>query len=103
MDGVQLSSGMISLLKEERTKKPTAAAAFYHPSNPPSVRSSATVAFPIEWVLVRDANVFMGDVGFGILFSEASIHPRWRCAHRPWSVGSGSGLKTLRMMGSLSG
>jgi len=29
---------------------------------PPSVPSSATVAFAIEWVLVRDANVFMGDV-----------------------------------------
>lgn len=34
----------------------------YHPSKPPSVPSSATVVFPIEWVLVRDANVFMGDV-----------------------------------------
>lgn len=59
VNGVQFSLEMISLLKEERTKKQ------HQPLSsikPPSVPSSATVAFPIEWVLVRDANVFMGDV-----------------------------------------
>ena len=60
VDRVQSSLGMISLEKEEHTKNPSTS--FYHLSNPPSVPSSATVGFPAEWVLVRDANVFMGDV-----------------------------------------
>lgn len=53
---------MISLLNEEGTKEQQ------HPLSsikPPSVPSSATVVFPIEWLLVRDANVFTGDVALG--------------------------------------
>ena len=59
VNGVQFSFGMTSLLKEGGTKKQ------HQPLSsvkPPSVPTGATVAFPIEWVLVRDANVFMGDV-----------------------------------------
>lgn len=50
-----------SLLKEERTKKKKLHQ-LLSSIKPSSVPSSATVAFLIEWVLVRDANVFMDDV-----------------------------------------
>lgn len=60
VDRIQYSLGMICLLKEEQKKKEEHQLLSF--IKPPSVPSSASVPFPIEWVLVRDANVFMGDV-----------------------------------------
>lgn len=54
--------GLGYLSWERRANKKTPALAFIISQIPPSVPSSATVASPIEWVFVRDANVFMGDV-----------------------------------------
>lgn len=60
VNGVQFFLGMVSLLKEGPAQKNKSG--LLSSIKPPSVPSTATVAFPIEWLLVRDANVFTGDV-----------------------------------------
>lgn len=91
--------------KRRRTKtKKRTTGLFHHLSNPLSVRSAATVAFPVEWVLVRDANVFMDDVAVEYCWAKPPFIHGGEGGVRARSVGfSSSRSTTLRMMGLLSG
>lgn len=90
LNRVQSPLAVISLWGKKRTKPPWSLSSI----NPLFVCWSATVAFPIQWLLVRDANVFTDDVALEYCLGKPPFIHRPGIRTQAYSVDSSSGFES---------